>query len=223
MNKLHAFQLPIFQSDKKCNNASSQISRIPPRAASCKPQRARARRTAAGEASRRDSRRRNTGIHSQALMDRVVKKGFQVLPTVSYLCLHPDFNILIRRTERERDIWRWSNKKPRQNNISNDSSNTHCRVKTWHLVLDVFAFGWHKNKFHPNQGYFYILLTGTNYLDIRFMQVETWQNTHPAMVFTCSPLCSCLSLSILETCTIKTQGICTGACASNWAGKASLC
>lgn len=34
-------------------------------------------------------------------MDRVVKKGFQVLPTVSYLCLHSGFNVLIRRTERE--------------------------------------------------------------------------------------------------------------------------
>jgi len=34
-------------------------------------------------------------------MDGAAQKGFQVLPAASYLCLHPDFNALISRTERE--------------------------------------------------------------------------------------------------------------------------
>lgn len=60
MNKLHAFQPPIFQSDNKCNDVSAQICQIPPSTASRKP------RAAAGEASRRDRHRRNAVIHTHA-------------------------------------------------------------------------------------------------------------------------------------------------------------
>lgn len=62
-------------------------------------------------------------------MDRAVKKGFQVLPTASYLCLHPGFNILIRRTEREKHLKMIKEKAPAKR-IWNDGSSTHRRVKT---------------------------------------------------------------------------------------------